>query len=113
MQDNTSIIEPLLEKLEEYGVTGIELIKLKSVDKTAGFLSGLASRGFALLTVFLFILLANVAVAIYIGDLLGKPYYGFFCVAGFYVLLGFVLYFIAHKWIKKWIGNSIVSELLD
>ena len=35
METNLSLIEPLLERAEQYSKTSIELIKLRLVDKTA------------------------------------------------------------------------------
>lgn len=113
MEDKTSFIEPLLEKVEEYGKTSFELIKFKALDKTAGVVSTVASRSFALLSVFMFILIASVGLALWIGNLLGESWYGFFAVAGFYGILGFVLFFLAHNWVKKCVSNSIVSQILN
>lgn len=113
MEDKTTFIEPLLEKVEEYGKTSFDLIKLKALDKTADCVSTVASRSFALLSIFMFILIANIGLALWIGDLLGKSWYGFFCVSGFYGILGFVLFFITHNWVKRSVGNSIVSHLLN
>ena len=112
MEDKTTLIEPLLEKVEEYGKTSFDLIRFKALDNTADFLSSFAARSFALLSVFVFILMASIGLAVWIGDLLGKSYYGFLCVAGFYGILGFVLFFLAHKWIKRGISDVFVSQIL-
>lgn len=113
MEDKTTLIEPLLEKVEEYGKTSFDLIRLKALDKTADFMSTIASRSFALLSIFMFILVANIGLALWIGDLLGKSWYGFYCVSGFYGILGFVLFFLAHNWLKKSVSDSIVSQILN
>jgi hypothetical protein len=60
-----------------------------------------------------FLLLANIGLALWIGFMLGKAYFGFFCVAGFYALLGFVFYFLMHKWLKRSISNAIISNTLN
>lgn len=113
MEDKTTFLDPLLQKAEDYGKTTFELLKLKALDRTADTLSTLASRVFALLSILVFILLANIGLALWLGFLLGKAYFGFFCVAGFYALLGFVFYFLLHKWLKRNIGNTIVSKVLN
>src|SRR5688572_4860916 len=61
-----------------------ELIKLKTLDKTAGAVSTLISRGAAVLIFSMFTIIVNVGIALWLGDILGKTYYGFFCVAAFY-----------------------------
>lgn len=113
MESKIDFIEPLFERAEAYGTTSYELIKLKAVDKTADIVSTFISRGAVVLVLSMFMIIANFGLALWIGDLLGKTYFGFFCVAGFYLLLGIVLYFFMHKAIKKNISNSIVLQMLN
>ena len=44
MEDNTSTIEMLFERAEDYTKTTIDLVKLTVVEKTADVLSSLISR---------------------------------------------------------------------
>lgn len=113
MEDKVNFLEPLFERVEEYGKTSYELIRLKTVDKTAEVASTFISRGIALLLLCMFIVILNIGIALWLGDMLGKSYYGFFCVAGFYGIAGSVLYFFMHNWIKRVISNSIVSQMLN
>ena len=103
--------EPLIERAEQYAKTSIELIKLKSYEKTADVTSGLISRGAALLVISIFVVLVNIGLSLWLGDILGKTYLGFFCVAGFYAILGCILYFVLHERIKKRISNSLITQL--
>ena len=82
MNDNQTPIEALFEKAEDYSKTTLELFKLNAIDKTAEIVSSLAVRLAILLAVVLFVLVLNIGVALWIGELLGKTYYGFFVVAG-------------------------------
>jgi len=113
MEDKMSFIEPLFERAEAYGKTSLELIKLKAVNKTTDFVSTGVSRSIVVFVFSMFLILINFGIAIWLGDLLGKLYYGFFCVAGFYGIIGVVLYFFMHTWIKKCISNSIILQLLN
>lgn len=113
MENKLNFMEPLIERVEEYGKTSFELFKLTAVDKTATVASTFASRGAAVLFLFMFVIIANIGLSLWLGDLLGKVYYGFFCVAGFYGVVGGVLYFFMHNWVKKRISNSIISQLLN
>jgi hypothetical protein len=54
----------------------------------------------------------NIAVALWIGDLLGAAYYGFFIVAGFYALVAIIL-LIMHPSIKKSVNNNIIKQLFN
>lgn len=113
MEDKKTILEPLFERAEAYGKTSYELFKLKAVDKTTGVASTFVSRAIAFFVISMFISVASIGLAIWLGDVLGKLYYGFFCVAGFYGIVGGVLYFFMHNWIKKCVSNSIIVQLLN
>lgn len=113
MEDKINLIEPLFEKAEAYGKTSYELLKLKALDKTAEVVSTFVSRGAVVLVISIFIIIINIGVSLWLGDLLGKQHYGFFCVAGFYGLIGGILYFLMHNRIKKSVSNSIISQMLN
>ena len=113
MENKIVFIEPLFERAEAYGKTSYELIKLKAVDKTSDVLSTFVSRGAVILVLSMFIVIVNIGIALFLGDLLGKSYYGFFCVAGFYGIIGGVLYFFLHDKIKKYVSNSIITQMLN
>jgi hypothetical protein len=113
MEDKMIFIEPLFERAEAYGKTSFELIKLKALNKTTEVVSTGVSRGMVAIVFFMFLILINFGIAIWIGDLLGKLYYGFFCVAGCYGIIGVVLYFFMHNWMKKRVSNSIILQLLN
>lgn len=113
MDDKMVFIEPLFERIEAYSKTSLELIKLKALNKTTEVVSTGISRGITVMVFSMFLVLINIGAALWLGDLLGKSYYGFFCVAGFYAILGVVLYFFMHKSIKKSVGNSLILQLLN
>ena len=113
MEHRASFIDPLFQKAEQYGKTTIEIIKLKSIDKAASYVSSMVSRMFVVLCGFMFLLVVNIGLSLWIGDLLGKVWYGFFCVAAFYAVLGFVLYFFFHEWIKRRVSKSILIQALN
>lgn len=113
MENKTTIFEPLFERAQAFGKTSFELYKLKAVEKTSGISSTFVSRAIAFFVLFLFVLMASFGIALWLGDVLGKAYYGFLCVAGFYGIVGGVLYFFMHNWIKKGVNNSIIKEILN
>jgi hypothetical protein len=113
MEEKKSFIEPLIEKAAAYGKSSYELFKFKTIDKTADIASSAASRAFAVISIFMFVLCFNIGLALWLGELLGKSYYGFFCIAAFYGILGMVFFFILHKWMKLKFSNSIVSKLIN
>jgi hypothetical protein len=113
MQNNTDIIEPLIERAEEYGKTTLELIKLKTLDKVANTMGVFVAKLLVALILFMFFAFANIGVALLLGNILGKTYYGFFAVATFYVIVLGIVYFFMNSWIKKTVANSIISQMLN
>lgn len=112
MNDNQTPIEALFEKAEDYSKTTLELFKLNAIDKTAEIVSSLAVRLAILLAVVLFVLVFNIGVALWIGELLGKTYYGFFVVAGIYALITILLYLFRNRWIRYPVSNAIITQML-
>ena len=112
MDSQTNLIEPLLEKAETYSKTSFELLRLKALAKTADVTSTLFSRSLFILLVSFFAFTINIAVALWLGDMLGKNYYGFLIVAGFYALASIIL-LIVHPSIKTRVNNTIIRQLFD
>lgn len=112
MKSYETPLELLLEKAEDYGNTTIELMKLKAINKSADIISSLALKLVFFAIVALFIVVANVGVALWIGDLLGKPYYGFFIVAACYGLAAVLLRSYLLNWVKVPISNFIIAQML-
>jgi cytochrome c biogenesis protein CcdA len=113
MEIKTSYLEPLFERAEEYGKTSYELIKLRTLEKTSKILSAIISRGIVVLILAIFIVFANIGLALWLGDLLGKNYYGFLCVAGLYGIVWGVLHFFLHNQIKRKINNSLITQMFN
>lgn len=112
MKTNASTIELLFEKAEEYTRTSVELAKLTVIDKSADVLSSLMSQmtvGIVVAIVFIFI---NIGLSLWIGEMIGESYYGFFITAGANSILALFLYSFKYKLIKLPIMNAIIAKLL-
>ncbi len=112
METKINIIDPLLGRAEAYSKTSFELLTLKTLDKTADVSSTLASRSLFALIFSFFAFTINIAVALWLGDLLGKSYYGFLIVAACYALAAIILLFI-HPFIKSRVNNTIIKQLFN
>ncbi|MCF8256398.1 MAG: hypothetical protein K9J06_02530 [Flavobacteriales bacterium] len=111
--DNPAMaIEALFEKVEAFGRTTYELSKLKTLETTTVVVTTLIAKMSVVLVLSLFVLVFNIGVALLLGEVLGKLYYGFFIVAGFYLLLGTVLHFLLHRWLKRPISELIIMQAL-
>jgi len=109
---NATLIDSLLEKVEQYSTSSIELIKLKAIDKIAEVVSSLVSRLAIAIVVALFTVIANIGLALWLGEITGKTYWGFFILAGFYALLAMLLGIFRKQWIKTPVSNSIIKSSL-
>ena len=112
METRDNLFEPLIERVEQYGKTNLQLLKLKSIEKGADISSALISRITLLFAILFFLLSINTALALWIGDLLGKIYYGFFAIGLLYAIIGVILYLV-HPSIKQRINNSIITKVVE
>lgn len=111
MEDNTKSIESLIEKITDFSKTSYELARLKTLDKSSDVASSLIPHSIVFVLFASFMLFANFGLAYWLGEILGNTYYGFFVIAGFYVITGLVLHFFFHKRIKNLIWNSIIKQV--
>jgi hypothetical protein len=111
MEDKAPPFETLIERAENFGKTSIKLFKLKAIDKTSEVVSGLASWLVVVILISMFFMILNIGIALWIGEMLGKSWYGFFILAGFYALLAVIIHIFSNRWIRKPVRNSIISQL--
>lgn len=113
MNSQEKTFETLFEKAEDYSKTSLELLKLNAIDKTADVVSTLITRMtlFAITTLFIFVI--TVGVAIWIGELLGKMYLGFFVMGGIHVTIALLIYSFRREWIEKPIRQFIIFGLCE
>jgi hypothetical protein len=112
MEDHNNMIESLLERATEYGRTSFELIKLKALDRTADVVSTCVTHSVVIVFFLSFMLFLNLGLALWIGEISGKIYYGFFVVAGLYAIGGVFIHLVMHKWIKKLVYNNFIKQVL-
>ena len=113
MEDKTDSFEILLEKAQEYGNTSIELFKLRAVDKTVAVVSSIVPRLAAIIILSMFFIMVSIGLSLWLGEIMGKTWYGFFVIAAFYGISGLVVYFLLNNWIKKQVGNFIIKQILQ
>jgi ABC-type dipeptide/oligopeptide/nickel transport system permease component len=111
METNSQPLDSLLASAVQYVKTSGELFRMKSVDKTADVASTILSRAVLALVLSLFAMTLTIAVSFWLGELLGKTYYGFLLTAMVYALVATVLFF-CHPLIKRRVGDSIITNML-
>lgn len=112
MKLDLSFMEPLLEKVGQFGQLNIDLIKYKILDKLADLISSFIARFFLLLMISIFAVFLSLGAALWIGELLGKIYYGFFVVALFYGIVSIIIMYLQQA-IKIRMNNWIISKMLN
>ena len=105
-------IEDLLHDTGKYIEGKTELWKLKAVDKLSENASSVASCVIFLFIISIMLMSLNVGLAIMIGKWMGEIYYGFFVMAGFYALVGLIIYASRDRIIKTPLYNSIINKIL-
>lgn len=113
METQANLIESFWEKAEAYGKTTLELYKLKALEAAIVISTTLITRLVIVVMVSMFALILNIGIALLIGDLLGKLYYGFFIVSAFYLVATVVFSSFLHQWIKKPLTNTIINQALQ
>jgi hypothetical protein len=111
MKNKVILIEMLIDKIEQYGKTGVELYKLKAIDKSTDVFASLASRIVVAVIIALFFLLLTIGIALYLGDILGKSYYGFFAVSGFYAFIAIVFLIVRKPYLESSFNNYIINQI--
>jgi len=110
--EEVKLIEPLLKRVAEYGITSYELAKLKALEKTSDVVSSFIPHAVVFVIIASFLLFLNLGVAFWLGEILGKAYYGFFVVAAFYGIVAIVFRLFMYKWLKKVVCNNIIKQVL-
>ncbi len=113
MEDKESSLDTLIERTENFIKTSKELYRLRAIDKTSEIISGMASWLVIVIIFALFFMILNIGLALWLNEILGKPYYGFFVLSGLYAVLTLIILIFNKRWIKRPIRNSIISQLIN
>ena len=111
--EKDSVIEALFERTKDYFETRTELIKLKAIKKTAEVGSSVVSLLISWFLFSTFLIFFNIGIAFWLGDILNATYYGFFALAGFYLIVGFIVYAGRKKILNSPIADSIIKKFKD
>lgn len=107
---------PLVSMLNEtrnYVETRIDLIQYKTIDKTSRVAGSLLTSIILVAVGFLVLLTIGFGLALFIGERMGKPYYGFFIIGGIFLILVLFLYGFRRQWLKTPITNHIIRNIFN
>jgi hypothetical protein len=113
MENKSTNVEELFQKITDYADTRVDLFKLKTINRISGYISS-AITIVILATLFIILLFCiTVGLALVIGEWIGEVYYGFFIVSGIYLIIGLVFYSMRKKLLKTPISNKLIREIID
>jgi carbon starvation protein CstA len=104
-------MQTLVDKAEKYGSTTIQLVKLKTTITVADLLATVMAQVITYTLLGVFLLFFNIALAIWIGSLLGKIYLGFLLVSFLFGVAALAVSQYQNKWIKIPYQNSLIKLL--
>lgn len=103
--------EQLISNMKEYAETRFEIVLLNIQDKVSDLLSSMAAALIAGILGIFILFFISVGAAWWIGQMLQNPSIGFFCVAGFYLLVAIIVLLNQDKWIKLPIINAVLKKI--
>ena len=112
MKDHANLIEPLIERVAAYGKTSLELLKLNAIDKSSDIASTAIPQSVILYFIASILLFSGLGLAVWLGEITGKTYLGFFIVAAFYILAGLFFYLFIFKWLKRVACDYFIRQVL-
>jgi ABC-type multidrug transport system fused ATPase/permease subunit len=104
-------LEQLISSIKQYAENWSDIALLKIQDRLSDVFSSIASAIIIGIISLFIIFFASVGVAWWIGQALDNPSLGFFCIAGFYLVLAVVIFFYRDKWIKLPLINSLLKKI--
>ena len=111
MEKSIEKIEELAKNTSLYFKHQVSLIKLEAAEKTSKIMSNGISLVFISMIFFLFAFFFGLALAVMLQYLVGELYLALLIVAGFYGIIGIILWKFRNKLIRIPIMNSILHEL--
>jgi hypothetical protein len=112
MQDQQTDIDILLSDAGDFIETRTTLWKYKGIESLAD-VSGELVAGLAMIVFVSFVIIVfSIGFALLIGEWLGKSYYGFFIMGGFYSIIAMVIYARRGRWLKDPFSNMLIRKIL-
>lgn len=112
MQDQQTDIDILLSDAGDFIETRTTLWKYKGIESLAD-VSGELVAGLAMIVFVSFVIIVfSIGFALLIGEWLGKSYYGFFIMGGFYSIIALVIYARRGRWLKDPFSNMLIRKIL-
>ena len=104
-------MEELVGHVKDYINTQIGLAKLTAAEKISSILAGIIAGVIAAMVLIFVLVFGSLATAYALSAWIGVGYAGFLIVAGFYLLLGIIVWLTRERLIRVPIMKVIIREL--
>lgn len=111
-ENQPGTLNNIFENASDYLESRVDLLKLKAVKKMSDITSSLVTRLTIILIIAFVFFMANIGLAMWIGDMMEKMYYGFFIVAGGYIVVALILFGFRRQLFKTPLHNRLIKMML-
>lgn len=111
MEETFARIEELAGNIKEYVNSRIDSVKLSIAEKSSKVISIVLASMIAVMVFIMFFFFLNIAVAYLLGEWIGRVWAGFLIVAGFYLVIGIVVWIAKERIFQVPIMNALIRQL--
>jgi uncharacterized membrane protein YqjE len=104
-------LETFIRHAKEYAETRYDLAVINVQEKTTDIISTISSALIVGILILFTLLFTSIGAAWYIGQIIGNPSSGFFCVALFYLVLSVIIIIFRDTWIRIPIINFMIKKI--
>ena len=106
-------IEELTQSAERYVKTSCTVLKLEAVETSSVIGAGLVSSILIAVMAFLVIFFFSLGMGFYLSYIRGDNYSGFVIIAGFYLILGCILFLGRKKLVEIPVRDKIIRKVFS
>lgn len=103
--------QSMIDKLKDYVNVRIELAKLSVIEKGSKLFATVITDSIIGILFVLTFVFASFGLCFYLSEVIGNTYVGFFIVAGFYLLIGLIVYAIKDNILEKRLANRVITKV--
>jgi hypothetical protein len=112
MNGHQSEVETLFEKVKDYGLTTVEVVKLQAINWSAIIVAEIVSNFIVLIVICFSLLLFDAGVGFWLGKKLGSYADGFMLLGLAHFVIAIVLYLFRLQIMKKPVREIITTKML-
>lgn len=110
--DNTfAKLEELAGNIKDYINARVDAIKLSAAEKVSWLIANLAAAFIAVFVFLLVLIFSGIALALVLGEWIGKTWAGFLLVAFAYLLFGIIIWKRRRKIIQLPVMNALIEQI--